>query len=678
VETGIKRRPPAVAAPSPVRRYRPVVRIVQAVSFVALATFALHVGLGLGGHGLDSFFNDWVYDGLIVVSAAGCLARALLVGHERAAWLALALGLVAWSGAEILSTVWINHLSNPPYPSVADPLYLAFYPAVYTALIVLFRGRMEHARAGLWLDGVIAALAVAVGGELFVFHTILAAEQGSVLAVATDLAYPLGDLVMLALVIGVFALTGWRPGRAWGLIGGALVAMGIADVVYAYQAAQGTYTEGTILDALWPAATLLVACAAWQPPQTVTIKLAGWRVLVLPSALAIAAIAALVYEALWHRDPVAVVLAALTLVAATARAALTFRENLRMLERTTRESLTDSLTGLPNRRKLLTDLDRAVTTAGSEPTALVLFDLDGFKRYNDSFGHPAGDALLSRVGGRLEAATAPYGSAYRLGGDEFAALLNSHDTRVAVAAALEALRDQGDAFEVTSSHGVALLGIEVVDSSTAMQLADQRLYSSKKSRRITPIRKQTSDVLMQVLLEREPDLREHTAGVADLALRLARRLGLSAEDIDETARAAELHDIGKMAVPDEILNKPARLTEEEFSFMRQHTIIGERMLAVAPALKGVARIVRSSHERWDGKGYPDGLVAEEIPLPARIVSVCDSFDAMISDRPYQTPRTREAAMLELQRCAGTQFDPAVVAAFAEVLAESTHGVAAAS
>jgi two-component system cell cycle response regulator len=514
---------------------------------------------------------------------------------------------------------------------------------------------------------------VAVAGELFVFHTILAAEQGSLLAVATDIAYPLGDLVMLALVIGVFALTGWRPGRAWGLIGGALVAMGIADVVYAYQAAQGTYLEGTILDALWPAATLLVASAAWQPPQTVTLKLAGWRVLVLPSAFAIAAIAALVYEALWHKDPVAVVLAALTLLAATARAALIFRENLHMLERTTRESLTDSLTGLPNRRKLLADLERAVMTAGSEPTSLVLFDLDGFKRYNDSFGHPAGDALLSRVGSRLAAATAPYGSAYRLGGDEFASLVSNHDTRVAIAAALEALTDSGDAFEVTSSHGFAHLGIEVADSKTALQLADQRLYSGKKSRTSAPITKQTSDVLMQVLLEREPELRDHTAGVADLALRVGRKLGLSTEDLDETARAAELHDIGKMAVPDEILNKPARLTEEEFAFMKQHTIIGERMLAVAPALKGVAQIVRSSHERWDGNGYPDALAGEAIPLPARIVSVCDSFDAMISDRPYQTPRTTEEALLELRRCAGTQFDPAVVAAFEEVLAETGAG-----
>jgi two-component system cell cycle response regulator len=637
------------------------------VAFVALAAFALHAGFGLGGRELDGFFNDWVYDGLIVASALGCLLRAVLVRQERLAWLALAGGLVAWSAAEILSTVWINRLSNPPYPSIADGLYLLFYPGAYGALIVLFRGRMAEARASLWLDGLIAALAVAIAGELFVFHSILAAEQGSLPAVATDLAYPLGDLVMLALVIGVFALTGWRPGRAWSLIGGGLAAMATADVIYAYQAAHGTYVEGRVLDALWPAATLLVASAAWQPPRAVRINLSGWRVLVVPSVFAISAIAALVYEAVWHTDPVAVVLAALTLLAATARAALTFRENLRMLERTTRESLTDALTGLANRRKLLADLDRAMTTAGSEATSLVLFDLDGFKGYNDSFGHPAGDSLLVRMGRRLAAATAPYGSSYRLGGDEFAALLNTDDARVAVAAALEALTEQGDGFEVSSSHGVVRLGMEAADSQAALQVADQRLYTGKKSRTSITVTKQTSDVLMQVLLEREPDLRQHHAGVADLARAVARKLGLGAEALDETGRAAELHDVGKMAIPDEILNKPARLTDEEFAFMRQHTIIGERMLAAAPALKGVARVVRASHERWDGHGYPDGLAGEDIPLPARIVSVCDSFDAMTSERPYQTPRTREEAMLELKRCAGTQFDPAVVAAFLDVV-----------
>jgi two-component system, cell cycle response regulator len=657
-------------APSPIVRHRHLVRAIQAVAFALLLGFALHTGPGFGGEALDSFFNDWVYNALIVVSAIGCLARAALVKQERGAWLMLGIGIAFWAAAEILATVWLNHLEEPPYPSIADGLYLTFYPAVYIALVLLVRGRMNQARASLWLDGLIAALAVAVVGELFVFQAILSLEQGSPLAVATDLAYPLGDLVTLALVIGVFALTGWRPGRAWTLIGCGLAALATADVLYAYQAAHGTYIAGTMLDSLWPAATLLVASAAWQPPRTVSIDLSGWRMLIVPSGFALVGVAALVYEALSGNDPIAVTLAALTLVAATVRTALTFRENLKMLEQTTRESLTDALTGLANRRRLIADLDRAVASAVVEPRALILFDLDGFKRYNDAFGHPAGDALLARVGNRLDVAVSPYGRAYRLGGDEFAALVTTSgsDSRVAVTAAHEALTERGDGFEVGSSYGVVHLGLESVDAATAMQLADQRLYSTKSSRRTTTVTKQTHDVLMQVLLEREPELREHHAGVAHMAREVGAHLGLEGEALDEATRAAELHDVGKMAIPDEILNKPARLTDEEYEFMKQHTLIGERMLAAAPAMGGVAKIVRASHERFDGAGYPDGLAGEEIPLAARIVAVCDSFDAMTTQRPYNKPRSTEEALAELRRCAGTQFDLAVVEAFAAVMA----------
>jgi HD-GYP domain-containing protein (c-di-GMP phosphodiesterase class II) len=210
--------------------------------------------------------------------------------------------------------------------------------------------------------------------------------------------------------------------------------------------------------------------------------------------------------------------------------------------------------------------------------------------------------------------------------------------------------------------------VEAADAAAAIQLADQRLYSTKSGRATTTVTKQTHDVLMQVLVEREPELREHHAGVAHMAKEVGRILGLEGEGLDETVRAAELHDIGKMAIPDEILNKPARLTDEEYEFMKQHTLIGERMLAAAPAMGCVATIVRASHERWDGGGYPDGLASEDIPLAARIVAVCDSFDAMTTQRPYNKPRSIDEGIAELRRCAGSQFDPAVVEAFADVMA----------
>ena len=142
---------------------------------------------------------------------------------------------------------------------------------------------------------------------------------------------------------------------------------------------------------------------------------------------------------------------------------------------------------------------------------------------------------------------------------------------------------------------------------------------------------------------------------------------MAGEELDDMAQAAELHDVGKIAIPDAILAKSGPLDETEWGFMRRHTIIGERILLAAPALRSVARLVRSSHERWDGAGYPDGLCGEEIPLGARVVAACDAFDAMTTNRPYRHRIGEPAALEELRRCAGTQFDPRVVAAFARVI-----------
>ena len=201
------------------------------------------------------------------------------------------------------------------------------------------------------------------------------------------------------------------------------------------------------------------------------------------------------------------------------------------------------------------------------------------------------------------------------------------------------------------------------DTSAALGLADRRLYAAKARRRASAIR-QSRDVLLEVLAQREPDLHEHSEGVTALALRDARPARARAPRSWTTSRrAAELHDIGKMAIPDAILNKPGPLDEEEWAFMRRHTVIGERILAAAPALEPVARLVRASHERWDGRGYPDGFAGEAIPLGARIVAVCDAYSAMVQDRPYQVGLSPHDALEEIQRSAGHHFDPAVVYVF---------------
>jgi putative nucleotidyltransferase with HDIG domain len=177
-------------------------------------------------------------------------------------------------------------------------------------------------------------------------------------------------------------------------------------------------------------------------------------------------------------------------------------------------------------------------------------------------------------------------------------------------------------------------------------------------------------VLLRALAERNPDLGEHLATVADLAVAVARKLGLPADAVEQVRHAADLHDVGKVAIPDAILDKPGPLDADEWAFMRRHTVIGERIIAGAPSLTSIARIVRSSHERFDGTGYPDGLAGDEIPLAARIVFVCDAFDAMTSERSYRAPMTAALALAEMRACAGSQFDPVVVDAFARAQARA--------
>jgi diguanylate cyclase (GGDEF)-like protein len=328
------------------------------------------------------------------------------------------------------------------------------------------------------------------------------------------------------------------------------------------------------------------------------------------------------------------------------------------------QALTDPLTGLGNRRQLADELTAWLEHAGTAgPRLLMCFDLDGFKAYNDTFGHPAGDALLARLGEKLRAATASYGTAFRLGGDEFCALLDVEGESVeeVIAAAADALTESGEEFAISASHGVVLLPHEARTFEQALQLADDRMYSDKHQR--SGAREQARDVLMRTMHAKQPALSVHSGEVAELATAVARRLGMRGEEVDEVTRAAELHDVGKVGIPDAILDKPAALDVAEWDFMRQHTILGERILNAAPALRPVATIVRSTHERWDGAGYPDGLRGEEIPLGARIVAVCDAYEAMTADRAYRSARSHEAACRELEAMAGTQFDPEVVAVF---------------
>ena len=343
--------------------------------------------------------------------------------------------------------------------------------------------------------------------------------------------------------------------------------------------------------------------------------------------------------------------------------------------RVTRELSTDPLTGVHNRRALMEDLPRVCDRATEEePAFLWFFDLNGFKHYNDSFGHVAGDQLLTRLGGRLREAVKSYGTVYRLGGDEFCVLIATpvRDPHALFQVAREALAEHGGAFTVTASAGAVEIPRETTEPTQALRLADQHMYREKIGNQSGAAELITS-VLHAALAQRHPDLGEHSDDVAGDVEMLARTVGLDKEAVNLIVKAGDLHDVGKLGIPDEIITKPGPLTDEEWEFMKPHTVMGEQIIAAAgPSLERIGPLVRASHERWDGMGYPDGLPGEEIPLGARIITICDSFRAMLDERVYKKAMSLDDALEELQRCAGTQFDPRLVEIFCRLIAERTE------
>jgi diguanylate cyclase (GGDEF)-like protein len=616
-------------------------------------------------------FGKLAYWIVIVGASLLTLARARsLRGREGLAWGLIGLGSLLWASGDVYWTLVLAKHDVIPVPSISDAGYLAFYPLVFAGLCLLLSARIEGTPRTLWVDGFTAALAAGALSAAIVLQTVLDTVGGNALGVATNLAYPFGDLILLAVVIASFALRGWRADRTWMLLGLGIVLFWVADSYYLVTVAKETYTYPSVMDGGWTSCLILLSIAAWVRPSRALVveEQRGRRFTALPIAFATLGLAILVIAALNQLNVVAVLLAAASLLAVFARLILTLRENAGMLASSRREALTDALTGLGNRRALSRDLERAVA-GDRDAVLLALFDLDGFKHYNDSYGHPAGDALLQRLGSKLAEHVDGVGTAYRMGGDEFCVLLPLHgDGDAQAAACAQALAEHGDGFTITCSYGSIGVPAEADEAGEALRIADQRMYANKNGGR-TSARSQSRDVLLRALAERDPGLGEHISGVASLAEAVARRLGLDEEQIEHIRHAAELHDVGKMAIPDAILDKPAPLDPAEWEFIRRHTIIGERIVAAAPALRPVAALVRSSHERWDGTGYPDHLRAQEIPLGARIVAVCDAFDAMIANRPYRAGMEANLALDELARCAGTQFDPAVVEAFTDAWRE---------
>ena len=371
----------------------------------------------------------------------------------------------------------------------------------------------------------------------------------------------------------------------------------------------------------------------------------GVRLIVMPLTFAAVGLGLLIYGCFADLNVLAVVLAAAAMLAVMGRLIFTFRDNVRMLLESRDEALHDSLTGLLNRRALSRDLARAIPRAGtSRPVVLVLFDLDGFKLYNDTFGHPAGDALLVRLGQNLATYLDGRGTAYRMGGDEFCALFEPGEqvAEPIVAGAAVALSEQGEGFSITSSHGSIVLPLEADDAADALRIADRRMYMQKNAGR-TSASRQSRDVLVRALAERNPDLSSHMHDVADLAERTARRLALADEAVTAVSHAAELHDVGKVAIPDEILSQAGaadprgvRVHPQPHADRRAHhrrgagADRGGQDRALQPRALGRQGLSRCAQRRR----HPAGLTHH---LRGRLVR-CHDFGAPLQHPPFARRR----------------------------------------
>jgi diguanylate cyclase (GGDEF)-like protein len=470
----------------PFKSMRSTVRALGPLSALALIGHA--ATSALGGEAL-LMLNQGVFNALLVFAVLGCGARAVVVREERAIWLTLAGGMALWTLGNLYYTVEFLDVEEPPFPSLADALYLSFYPAAYVAIVLLVRRRVERFYASVWLDGLIGGAAVAALGSELVLGPVLETTGGTPAAVATTLAYPLADLLLMAIVVGVFALTGWRPGRSWALIGGGLATLAVADSLYLYRVATGAYLPGTVLDSLWPTGMVLLAWAAWQrPKERGSVRLDGWPVLVLPSLFTVTSLGLVIWGNFASVNRVALALATVTLVLAMVRTGLTFRE-VRALTERRRQALTDDLTGLPNRRCFLERVRDVIEGAQADdgPVALLIIDLDRFKELNDTLGHHAGDALLRQIGPRLSSILRPDDVLARLGGDEFAVLVPRGANAIGLAGRVrealeEPFRLDGLNFHMEASVGIAIYPEHGDDAHSLLRRADVAMYQAKGDR----------------------------------------------------------------------------------------------------------------------------------------------------------------------------------------------------
>lgn len=436
--------------------------------------------------------DSWGVGAFELFASALCLFRAVY-SRRRVVPLMLGIGILSWSIGDTVLAAESAGGGSPSVPSLADLFWLGFYPTIYVALVLLTRKHLNRTGATTWLDGAVAGLGAAALCACFAFNTILHSVGGSATTVATDLAYPIGDGLLLMLAVGGTAIIPGRKSPQWMLIAGAIAITAIGDTFNLFASSGSTSHLGAILNGIaWPCAILLISIAVWMRPlQSSPLVQSRTVGFLLPGLGALAGLSILVFDTVHQVTPVAVGLATATLIAVGIRLAVSVR-GLRILTETRRrQAITDELTGLGNRRQLFNLLDaffadHADPETVDRPLSLLYVDLDHFKEINDSFGHSAGDEVLRQLGPRLTSHLRATDALVRVGGDELAVLIMDTDSTYAATVAERLITELQQPFvldtlsvRVGASIGIASAPTDATDSTALLRCADLAMYRAK-------------------------------------------------------------------------------------------------------------------------------------------------------------------------------------------------------
>jgi diguanylate cyclase (GGDEF)-like protein len=574
----------------------------------------------------------------LVGLAALLVGRAMLASQDRAAWLCLAAAVAAYFVGTLGYELASRRQAVVERPAWFDAGFIAFYPLVFVALLLLLRARVRGLTSSMWLDGIVTGLTAAAFATAFALGQSLHGTAGTTLVVV----YPIADLLLLTLLAGALAVIGRGAGGNWWFLTGGASVFVLTDTAYAYRVVQGTYEVGGPLDAGWGIAFLCFGLAACHATRTGgTHRLDGVRALVVPGVCALAALVLLLLGFARAYDPLAGVLAFGAVLAALARTALTFRE-VQGLADSRRQARTDELTGLPNRRSVfeaLVDVDSRL--ADGRAVAVVVIDLDRFKEINDSLGHAIGDALLRQVGPRLRHELREQDLLARLGGDEFVVLVDDLDPAGASALAgrlrgrlQQPFRVGGMDLTIDASVGVAIGPEHSGAAEELLRLADLAMYSAKAARTGVAVFDEERDGGGRHRLEAVEQLRR---GIADgeLVLHYQPKLVLASGAVDGVeALVRWQHPSRGLLFPDAFID----LAESAGLMSRLTSAVVEMSLAQcrrwADAGRTLTVSVNVSPSNLVDDDFPDEVAALlrrfALPASALILEVTESI--LMEDR----------------------------------------------